>query len=51
MECGHAEDQVKKRGIVSLDDEEEDFFCRNPKECRPNDGIGRIGPYSRVYQV
>lgn len=51
MECGLAENEVEHRGIVGLDDEEEDFFCRDSKERWADDGIGRIGPYPRVYQV
>jgi len=51
MECGLAEEQVEKSGIVCLDNKEEDFLCRDPKERGPNDGVGRISPYPIVNQV
>lgn len=51
MKCGFAEQEIEKRGIVGLDDEEEDFFCRYSEESGANDGIGRVGPDSRVNEV
>lgn len=51
MECGLADEQVQERGIVGLDDEEENLFCWNFEERRPNDCVWRIGPYLRMDQV
>ena len=51
MECGLAEEEVEKGGIVGLDDKKEDLFSRDSEESRANDGVGRICPYSSVDEV
>ena len=51
MESWFAEDQVKERGVVSLDYKEEDFFGGNFEESRSNDYICGISPNSIVNKV
>lgn len=51
MQDGLAEKQVQQRGDVGLYDKEEELFGRNLKECRANDGIGRIAPDPGADQV
>ena len=46
-----AEKEIQQRGDVGLYDEEEELFGRNLKECRANDGTGRIAPDSGADQV
>ena len=51
MKGGLAKEQVEEGGVVGLDDEEEDFFCRYLEERGANDCVWRIGPYSSMDQV
>lgn len=51
MERRFTKQEVKERGIVGLDDEEEHFFCWYPEESGANDCIGRICPYPCMNQV
>lgn len=46
-----AKEKIQQRGDIGLYDEEEELFGGNLKECRTNDGIGRIAPDSAADQV
>lgn len=46
-----AEKKIQQRSDIGLYHEEEELFDGNLKECRANDGIGRIAPDSAADQV
>lgn len=46
-----AQEQVKQRRVVGLNDEEEDFLERNVEQLRANDNIVRVGPDARSNQI
>lgn len=51
MQDGLIEYKIQQSSVIRLNNKEEDFLCWNAKECRANDGSGRIGPYSGVDQI
>ena len=51
MKCRLAEQKVEEGGVICLNDEEEDLFCRYPEERWANDRIWRIGPYPSMDEV
>jgi hypothetical protein len=44
LECGLAEYEIQHRGVVRLDEEEEDLLERNVKERGANDDMAGIAP-------
>ena len=51
MEGGFAGQKVEKRGVIGLNDEEEDLFGRYVEKGRANYGVGRVCPYSAANEV
>ena len=51
MKDGLAEKEIQQRGDVGLNHEEEEFFGRNLKDCRTDNGTGRIAPDPGADQV
>jgi len=46
MKSGLVQEKVEQRGVIRLDDEEEEFFGRDPKESGPGNGVRWVRPYS-----
>lgn len=46
-----AKKEIQQGGDVGLDHEEEELFGGDIKECRPNDGIGRVAPDTGADEV
>ena len=51
MESGFTEKQIKHRGVVCLDDKEEDLFDRYPKQGRSNDDMVGVSPDTTANKV
>jgi hypothetical protein len=44
LEGWSAQDDIQQRGVVSLDDEEEDFFEGNVEQLGSNNNMARVAP-------
>jgi hypothetical protein len=51
LKRGLAEDQIQQRGVVRLDEEEEDFLERNVKQRGANNDMVRVTPYIGTDQI
>jgi hypothetical protein len=44
LEGWSAQNDIQQRGVVCLDDEEEDFLDRNVEQFRSNNHMARVAP-------
>lgn len=50
-ENGFAKQEIEQRGVVCLNDKEEDLLGGDIEELRADNDVGGIGPYSRADEV